>query len=860
MVRYCVPGAHVLLLATLGASPSPGTDKDNVTVQAITTKQKMPKTTELFPENFQTITNRDLFGSNLSPNVQTSIDNPLCTKELALAPASAIKGSYLTSNADLALMESLIVDFSDLILHHSVSVASADPAEEVSHLGYYMTNNAHTCALSLTGISTANPRLVSDQASTVMNCILTNDPRHGDSDHFCVCFAPDLGLSKAQCLNMLKHLAKKTKRTIDIDFDNVTNVPRYIELGKSMISLHTNNSVVCSDSQLKLSALTLYENYQIMITLAEQIAEMYHIELRVLQCDHDLASLTSEGLQHFANCVKYNSARTSREFDLFAAFGLRPNYGEYVKKSNSVIRQNFVALKRREDLILKTVAEDAKRIQSFLNREENSLQAVANELKYLRAQQSFRELSEHNRREIVSAYKTISYSFGEIHKEFRKFLEISLSPISEKNILCLSQGTCIDTRSILTHRKDKRVTVSARESYINMIEVYRISCYLFQQGDKIYRHALTDVTALELDGSLVARDGYTIIAPACLIRGQNCHKPHSVVNPDELIRKTLYLSAHKDRLYAQCITNESLTFPNDITSVCNMSPTAVKFPFGLREKIIDGHHGHYFVSGFNAIAHFDAKEIDTFRFKAKHPSLKIADLLEHLNEPVLDLSDLDLIRMWGIGVPVIIGTLVLICCCLGCCFPSQTKTCIIKSCSCCKIITDCCSRIGDGIINSLTSNRKSQTQHNTRQVRYQPSRESIPERIDIAGLPEHRQHPAGGGGGGAGGGAGDTVGHDSGQSPILKESNLKSEIITPVSSQSGTQQSGQSGSRTKTKTAPAVPAATRGSSNPPRPTQRGQYTPLLSQTYDQSRYQDAEDEGNFTPDTRPPHQKGARSQ
>ena len=250
---------------------------------------------------------------------------------------------------------------------------------------------------------------------------------------------------------MLRHLANKTKRNIDINFDNVTSVPRYIELGKSLISLHTNNTVVCSDSQLKLSALTLYENYQIMISLAEQIAEMYHIELKVLQCDHDLASLTSEGLRHFANCVKYNSARTSREFDLFAAFGLRPDYGKYVEKSNSVIRQNFVALKRREDLILKTVAEDARRIQSFLNREENSLQTVSDELKYLRAQQSFRELSEHNRREIVSAYQTVSYSFEEIHKEFRKFMEISLSPISEKNILCLSHGTCIDTRSCLLY-------------------------------------------------------------------------------------------------------------------------------------------------------------------------------------------------------------------------------------------------------------------------------------------------------------------------------------------------------------------------------------------------------------------------
>ena len=806
-----VHGAHVLLLASLslGATlptPSPTPDKSNMSLNMSQEKTLNLRKQTPFHERFNELTDSDIFGSSYTPSINT----PICSKELALAPATSIRGSYLTQTANFKLMLSLIQDFAELILHHSVSVAT-DDGQEVSHLGYYGTNNAHSCSLSLTGITAANPRLVSPSASTLMNCIVSNDPRFHGKDNFCVCFAPDMGLSLSQCTNMLTHLANKTNRTLNIDFESIDNVPRYIEIGSDKISLHTNNTVVCSDSELKLSALNLYEEYQVMVGLAERISAAYGIQLKILQCDHNLADLSPQLLQDFAKCVKYySSRRTSRGFDLLSVLGLRPDFTDYIEKSNGVIKQNFIALKNREDLILKTVARDAARIQQFLSREEDGLQSLSDELKYLRAQQSFRELSEHNRREIVAAYQSVSYSFSEINKEFRKFLEIMLSPISGKNILCLGEGKCIDTRSILTHRSKDRVDISVRESDIAMIEVYRISCYLFQQGNKVYRHALTDVTTIEFDNNLVARDTYTIVSPACLTEGQKCHKSHTLVKTEDLIQKTLYLSVHGDKLYAQCVENSSLTFPNEVTALCSMTPTVVTFPFGLRDKIIDSHHGHFFISGFNAISHFSPDELGAFRHKAKHPSLNIETLLEHLNEPVLNLADLDFIKVWGIGLPIIFGILFCGCCVAGCCFPSQTAKCLMTSCSCCKFITDNCSKIGTAIIDRFAKRGAAKSPRAARHAHYRAGRDGHEGHVDLTAHLNPAQQPPAAAGGGAGERGQDS--HESDHDPPIIKAGKTSKHRTRSSERAGAKPRANSppgthtpGSRDTHRAAPARP-------------------------------------------------------
>ena len=833
-----VHGAHVLLLASLslGATlptPSPASDKGNLTLNMSQEKTlRLGKQTP-FHERFDELTDSDIFGSSYTP----SVNLPICSKELALAPATSIRGSYLTQTANFRLMTSMIQDFAELVLHHSVSVAT--DRQEVSHQGYYETNNAHSCSLSLTGITAANPKLVSPSASTILNCIVSNDPRFHEDEKFCICFAPDMGLSLSQCTNMLTHLANKTNRTLNIDFESIDSVPRYIEIGSTQLSLYTNNNVVCSDSELKLSALNLYEEYQILISLSEKIAVAYGIQLQILQCDHNLAELSPQQLQDFAKCVKYySSRRTPRSFDLLAVFGLRPDFTNYIEKSNGVIKQNFIALKNREDLILKTVARDAARIQQFLSREEDGLESLSNELKYLRAQQSFRELSEHNRREIVAAYKSVSYSFSEINKEFQKFLEVMLSPISGKNILCLQEGKCIDTRSILTHKSQDRVDISVRESDIAMIEVFRISCYLFEQGNKVYRHSLTDVTTIEFDNNLVARDTYTIVSPACLTKGQKCHKSHTLVKPDDLIQKTLYLSVHGDKLYAQCVENSTLTFPNEVTALCSMTPTVVTFPFGLREKIIDSHHGHFFISGFNAISHFTPDELGAFRHKAKHPSLNIETLLEHLNEPVLNLSDLDFIKFWGIGLPLIFGILMCGCCTMGCCFPAQSAKCLASSCSCCKFIADKCSKVGDAIINRFAKRNTASSPRAERHARYRAGRNGHEGHVDLTSHLNPAQQPPAGAGGGAGD-RGDNDHESDHMSPIVKGGKTKHRSSSGeragakarASSPPGTH---STGARDTHRAAPAnTPSPGQETRIPPRAPAPGQYIHVINPVNEQ---------------------------
>ena len=871
-MRCWVPGAHVLLLASLtwGASlPTPSSpDKSNLTLDMSQEKtlNLRTQTQTPFGERFDELPDSDIFGgSHYTPSVNV----PICSKELALAPATSIRGSYLTQTANFQLMTSLIQDFAELILHHSVSVAT-DNSQEISHLGYFETNNAHSCSLSLTGITAANPGLVSPSASTVLNCIISNDPRFHEKENFCICFAPDMGLSLPQCKNMLLHLANKTNRTLDINFESIKSVPRYIEIEGSKISLHTNSTMVCSDSELKLTALNLYEQYQVMISLSEKIAVAYGIELKILQCNHNLADLSSQKLQDFAKCVKYySSRRTSRGFDLLAVFGLRPDFTNYIEKSNGVIKQNFVALKRREDKILQTVANDAKRIQAFLSREEDGLEALSNELKYLRAQQSFRELSEHNRRELVSAYKSVSYSFTEISKEFKKFLEIMLSPISGKNIKCLREGVCIDTRSILTHKNNNRVSISVRESDIAMIEVFRISCYLFPQKNKIYRHSLTDVTTIEFDDNLVARDSYTIVSQACLTKGQKCHKSHTLVKTDDLIQKTLYLSVHGDKLYAQCIDNSTLTFPNEVTALCTMTPTVVTFPFGLRGKLIDSHHGHFFISGFNAISHFSPDELGAFRHKAKHPSLSIDTLLEHLNEPVLNLADLDFIKIWGIGLPIIFGILLCGCCVMGCCFPSQSASCLTSSCSCCKFIADKCSKIGTAIIDRFAKKSTAPSPRTARHARYRAGRNGHEGDVDLTvDLNPAHQPPAGAVGGP---GEREESGHGSDQNPpIIKGGKTPKHVTSPeerhgAKSRARSPPAAQSsGARDTHRPAPArSPSPGQEQRIPPRAPAPGQYINVTNtvneQTIPSHRYQAANEELYNQMSGQPP-QRGASKQ
>ena len=608
------------------------------------------------------------------------LDDSICSTETSLLPLLQNRGQYLIHRYDSGQVAELLSSFANLILKHGIAVTIDT---DVTHSGHFVTRNFHLCSLNILGTLDTDLTGFPSKARTLMPLSIHKDPMSvgPNAEPFCLILSPDAGMEQEKCEDFLRQIAANNNFTLNIDFAKIKSFPSFVAFGNKKIEIYKGGPLVCNDNGLKLSATSLYKTYEEAVDKVHQVALMYNITAPAINCRHSLSELNYEQLHDFADCVSKSVNRRQKR-GLLELLGLAPDLQGYIEKANQVIRANFAAINRNEALISKALEYDSERIKYFIETESRNLDSLMRQIKYLRATNSIRELSEHFRIEAITAFRSVGVALRQMCKELEELLQIALSPVSRRARVCLATGTCIDARSIITNSSGSGVFVSARQSEAKMIKVEKISCKLFEKSGTIYKHGMDTTTCIKVKGKLIARDTRELVTKECLETAKGCPKFYSAVTPDDLIEGVMYLSLHNNKILAQCIEPVSIDLPGGRKTTCNMTPIQVRFPFAIRGRLIPQHVLHHYISGFSQVGHLTPGEAGMFEtLPLEQDDTTVTKVLSHLTRVYTDLDEWDRQTTSYLlaAILILITVLATFCCC---CCPERSKNCLLACCSC----------------------------------------------------------------------------------------------------------------------------------------------------------------------------------
>ena len=215
--------------------------------------------------------------------------------------------------------------------------------------------------------------------------------------------------------------------------------------------------------------------------------------------------------------------------------------------------------------------------------EGKNVETLSLHVAYMQSIFSSAERLSHHRQMLLSAVRSLTFSFDQLSQELDQLLQLSLSTMRQDPVVCLT-GECIETKSLILAKDAKGVRITAREANIESETVFRMSCRLFPIGDDLYVHSLNDAALLRFNKRFVDRATKHQIVDECISDHQNCPSSPLPVDVSHLIQGNLYLSIHSGVLEAQCVTNTTLYTLEGNVSCSATDPKQVRLPLV--------HHGH----------------------------------------------------------------------------------------------------------------------------------------------------------------------------------------------------------------------------------------------------------------------------
>ena len=564
----------------------------------------------------------------------------ICSLEPTYLPVMLAKGSYQTHSFSIDLFENLLTDFAEIIDSSTIAVSSELDLDESDH---FHALSHKSCALGILGLNTIDPSSLDSGDITLITCTIFRSKHQNQVGHFCLCRNPLLGLTEDQCKVLLDKISMTlTGTAFPDDITAASKYPAYIYKGSDSLGIYSEGDVlVCADGLLKLAALNMYRQYQRLTEKVARLSNMYDLNVKALDCDHDLAQSTTVGLKRYVHCVNdalfarkrrslidyllpfANASVTAvtrnrnitrsiplkrRKRDLLSALGIREDVASYVASSNRIIAENFDQISRHEKEMLSILDKETKHLNNYMRQENKNMDSVTRQLSYIRTQTDHVGRLSHHRELTLSSFESLTVTLDEFANELDEILLLALSPLREQNPVCLN-GACFDVKSLLIDKRDNGLVVSARESQVHSKRLLRMSCRLFEKEGELWKHGLTDRTLMEVKGDLVDRETMLAVSMECISVGVNCDFSHDPVDVNSLLHKNLYISSHHGQLEVQCTRNTTIsTVTADL--MCNHTPVVVTLPMVLDGKLLDTVHIHFFISRAKKSKPLSKEEID----------------------------------------------------------------------------------------------------------------------------------------------------------------------------------------------------------------------------------------------------------
>ena len=615
-----------------------------------------------------------------------------CSLEESILPASLSRGKYLSHNFGLTLYSRLIHDFHLFIKGNMLALATT---HSDVHSGLFHTNTPHTCSLALLGHEALTPAELNEGETTLLSCSIIQI----SGETHCICRTPNVGLEAAQCLSMLGRVATtySIEQTVT-ELTNLTAYPSFIAMNKDKIFVTSDLSkITCRDSALKISFMQLYMSYQRMTEQVQRLADMFKLDIPILDCEHDLVTLSHEELAKFILCVQSHepSARTSRSTlgswtqqgdpadltdpsqtnssrsvharhkrDLLSALGLRDDMSGFVSSANAAIQTNFQKVQANELHIINQLKLEQAAVQKFMATEQKNADKVATQLSYLQSIYASSARLRHHRAMLVSAVNSLVFSFTQLSQELDQILELALSAMSLDKVACI-QGTCIELKSLIIRKTPDGVQITAREAQIQSEIIHRLSCRIFPIGDSLYVHALNDAALLKFGDTFVDRATKQQIRPECINSHLNCPSSPTLVQATHLIQGNLYLSVHSGTLEAQCVKNTSIHMVTRNITCSATNPQVVTLPFIHNGHLLDTLHAHYYTSGLQDQKAFTEQELLDLEHNSKLPIITFDNFFTSITQSTFTWTQTNTL---AIIVAACVACVAGLCLC-GCCCP-----------------------------------------------------------------------------------------------------------------------------------------------------------------------------------------------
>ena len=588
----------------------------------------------------------------------------LCSLEQSILPASVERGKYLSHSFQYETYSALIHDFSLFIEENMVSLVTAhnDP-----HNAAYYTNAPHACALGLLGLQSYKPKELKPGEATLMSCSVVNLHKSGGNETHCVCRSPNFGLDSGTCISMLNSIAESygIRQSIE-SVASLTTYPSYITMTSEQIELSDGEQVLtCLDSSLKVTYLELFMSYQRLTNQIERISQMFELEFPILNCEHDLANLNWEQLLMFLKCVKSHAPGTRSKRDLLSALGLRDDLSGFVNAANAAIKTNFEIVQENEQQIINQLKQEQEAVQKFMLAEGKNVETLSLHVAYIQSIFSSAERLSHHRQMLLSAVRSLTFSFDQLSQELDQLLQLSLSTMRQDPVVCLT-GECIETKSLILAKDAKGVRITAREANIESETVFRMSCRLFPIGDDLYVHSLNDAALLRFNKRFVDRATKHQIVDECISDHQNCPSSPLPVDVSHLIQGNLYLSIHSGVLEAQCVTNTTLYTLEGNVSCSATDPKQVRLPLVHHGHLLENLHAHYYYSGVRQQESFTPEELIELEHYPIAPIITLSNYIDSLVQAPFNPYHAPNILAIIAAISVVIVTVLCIC---GCCCP-----------------------------------------------------------------------------------------------------------------------------------------------------------------------------------------------
>ena len=589
-----------------------------------------------------------------------------CSKEESILPVSLTRGQYLVHYFSYEVYAQLIHDFSLFIEEHMISLVTDhdDP-----YSGAFHTDSAHSCALSLLGLEAFLPAELKEAETTLLSCSIVKLNKDDNEVH-CVCRSPNLGLSAQKCIAMLNSIASLYEIDQEVtDLSKLSDYPSYIALSQKNISLMAADTVLtCKDSDLKVHFLELFMSYNKLTTQVQRISDMYKIPFGVLSCNHDLVVLNFQEMKAFLECVKKHDPRSNARSkrDLLSALGLRDDISGFVKSANNAIKSNFAMVQKNEEEIIAQLKLETEAVQKFMQEETQNIDTLTTHVSYLQSVYSSSDRLRHHRAMLVSSLDSLTFAFNQLSQELDQMLQLSLSAMQHEEVVCV-QGSCIEVRSLILHKDDSGVRITARQADVTSEVVFRLSCRMFPIGKALFTHSLNDAALLKFDDRYVDRATQKQIRPECISRHENCPSSPSPVQPKHLIQGNLYLSVHSGKLEAQCVHNTTIVMVHSNITCTPLDPQEVTLPFLHEGRLIDKLSAHLYYSGMRDQKAFTEEEMLLLKHTSKLPSISFNDAIIKFTEDPLNLEEAS---NKLIIIALVCALMIIILCVCGCCCPN----------------------------------------------------------------------------------------------------------------------------------------------------------------------------------------------